>query len=80
MSLSLFFQSSVSNAKVGFSKAMSAGWLRIDKSAPGGARVFRKTDIIHDTVCESLKQLAAGGELSDEQLKELKKRKLISNV
>ena len=59
---------------------MSAGWLRIDKSAPGGARVFRKTDAIRDNVQESLKQLAAGGELSEEQLKELKKRKLISNV
>lgn len=59
---------------------MSAGWLKIDKSAAGGARVFRKVNTIHDTVCESLKQLAAGGELSEEQLKELKKRKLISNV
>ncbi|CAI8042886.1 Phenylalanine--tRNA ligase alpha subunit [Geodia barretti] len=50
---------SIPNAKVGFSKAMSAGWLRIDKSAPGGARVFRKTDAIRDNVQESLKQLAA---------------------
>ena len=59
---------------------MSAGWLRLDKSAPGGARVFRKTIAIRDNVQESLKQLAAGGELSEEQLKEFKKRKLISNV
>ena len=35
-------QKSVPNAKIGFSKAMSAGWLRIDKQAQGGPRVFRK--------------------------------------
>ena len=31
-----------SNAKVGFSKAMSNGWIRLDKTAEGGARVYRK--------------------------------------
>ena len=35
-------QKTVPNAKIGFSKAMSAGWLRIDKQAQGGPRVFRK--------------------------------------
>lgn len=59
---------------------MSAGWLRIDKSASGGPRVFRKIDSIIDSVCESLKTLAAGGELSESQLKDFKKRKLINNV
>lgn len=59
---------------------MSAGWLHIDKSAAGGPRVFRKADSIEDSVCESLKLLAAGNELSDSQLKEFKKRKLINNV
>ena len=34
------------NAKIGFSKAMSAGWLRIDKNAEGGPRVFRKVSSI----------------------------------
>ena len=34
------------NAKIGFSKAMSAGWLTIDKNAEGGARVFRKVSDI----------------------------------
>ena len=38
-------QKSVPNAKIGFSKAMSAGWLRIDKQAQGGPRVFRKVII-----------------------------------
>ena len=38
------FQSEVPNAKIGFSKAMSAGWLKIDKSGDDGRppRVFRK--------------------------------------
>ena len=35
-------QNTVPNAKVGFSKAMSAGWIYIDKAAEGGPRVFRK--------------------------------------
>jgi len=32
----------VPNAKVGFSKAMQAGWILMDKKAEGGPRVFRK--------------------------------------
>ena len=39
--MTFVFQKSLPNAKIGFSKAMSAGWLRIDKQA-GGPRVFRK--------------------------------------
>ena len=30
------------HANVGFSKAMSAGWLQMDKTAAGGPRVMRK--------------------------------------
>ncbi len=37
-----FVQQTGPHAKVGFSKAMSSGWLRIDKKAEGGPRVFRK--------------------------------------
>lgn len=59
---------------------MSSGWLRMDKSATGGPRLFRNVKSIEDSVCESLKVLAAGKELSDSQLKEFKKRKLINNV
>ena len=40
--LSYPLQKSTPSAKIGFSKAMSAGWLRIDKLAEGGPRVFRK--------------------------------------
>ncbi len=35
-------QKSVPNAKIGFSKAMSSGWLSIDKKAEGGPRLRRK--------------------------------------
>lgn len=75
-----FIQKDVPNAKVGFSKAMSAGWLSIDKSAEGGPRVFRKTPSISDGVQESLQALKNGQALTDSQLKEFKKRKLISNM
>lgn len=34
-------QSSVPNAKIGFSKAMSNKWLRIDKTNPGPPRIYR---------------------------------------
>ena len=36
-----WLQSEVPNAKIGFSKAMSAGWIRLDKSGDK-PRVFRK--------------------------------------
>ena len=40
------FQKTVPNAKVGFSKAMQAGWIQMDKKAEGGPRVFKKVTII----------------------------------
>jgi hypothetical protein len=36
--------------KVGFSKAMSAGWIVLDKSAGGAPVVTRKVDSITDTI------------------------------
>ena len=73
-------QKSVPNAKVGFSKAMSAGWLRVDKSVGGDPRLFRKVESVVDNVQESLRQLGRGLTLSENDLKEYKKRKLVSNV
>ncbi|XP_065834457.1 phenylalanine--tRNA ligase alpha subunit-like isoform X2 [Oscarella lobularis] len=66
------------NAKVGFSKAMSAGWIRLDKEAT----VHRKVESITDTVQELLKAIRDGrvGDATDAQLKDLKKRKLVSLV
>ena len=37
-----FVRQKLPNAKIGFSKAMSAGWLSVDKNAEGGTRVLRK--------------------------------------
>ncbi|ELT94602.1 hypothetical protein CAPTEDRAFT_178565 [Capitella teleta] len=70
------------NAKVGFSKAMSAGWIRIDKKAEGGPRVFRKVESFEDEVqrcCQRIGDLNLEG-ISDKQISEFKKRKLISEV
>ncbi|XP_006822681.1 phenylalanine--tRNA ligase alpha subunit A-like [Saccoglossus kowalevskii] len=72
---------SVPNAKIGFSKAMSAGWIKMDKKAEGGPRVFRKTDKIIDKVQEQLKLLSIGDvDLSDKEKAEYKKRKLVSEI
>ena len=73
-------QKSIPNAKIGFSKAMSSGWLKIDKSGEGGPRVFRKVESVKDVVMEMLKCIEAGKDVNDSELKELKKRKLVTNV
>lgn len=38
------------NANIGFSKAMSLGWLLIDKSATGEPKVYRKVGFINDVI------------------------------
>ncbi|KAL5487097.1 hypothetical protein EMCRGX_G019656 [Ephydatia muelleri] len=70
------------NAKIGFSKAMSAGWLSVDKNAEGGTRVLRKVPSVEDLVQQTLKGLSENGVdgIAEEQLKDFKKRKLITNV
>ncbi|KAL8582118.1 hypothetical protein ACOMHN_004038 [Nucella lapillus] len=72
----------VPNFKVGFSKAMSAGWIRIDKAAEGGPRVFRKVESIEDAVQQclmKLKDLSIDG-MPEATKAEYKKRKLITEV
>ena len=59
---------------------MSAGWLMVDKSAGGGPRLFRKVESVVDDVQESLRQVEKGLTLSENDLKEFKKRKLVSSV
>ncbi|XP_013410856.1 phenylalanine--tRNA ligase alpha subunit [Lingula anatina] len=73
---------SVPNAKIGFSKAMSGGWIMIDKKAEGGPRVFRKVESIEDLVQQSLiklQNLQLDG-ITDQQKTDYKKRKLIQEV
>lgn len=66
------------NGKVGFSKAMSAGWIQVDKSA-GAPVVKRKVTKIADTVQANLNQIQSKNlsGIPDKLLQEYKKRKLI---
>uniref|UniRef100_A0A8C9LJ45 Phenylalanine--tRNA ligase alpha subunit n=1 Tax=Piliocolobus tephrosceles TaxID=591936 RepID=A0A8C9LJ45_9PRIM len=70
------------SGKVGFSKAMSNKWIRVDKSAADGPRVFRVVDSMEDEVQRRL-QLAQGGQaekLGEKERSELRKRKLLAEV
>ncbi|XP_028909046.1 phenylalanine--tRNA ligase alpha subunit [Ornithorhynchus anatinus] len=72
----------LASGKVGFSKAMSNKWIRVDKTAPGGPRIFRTVETVEDTVKEKL-QLAHQGKadsLDEKEKNELKKRKLLAEV
>lgn len=72
----------VPNGKVGFSKAMSLGWIQIDKTAKGGPRVMKKVETIEDGVkeiCQLVKNFQID-KITDQQKNECKKRKLISEV
>ncbi|XP_057299763.1 phenylalanine--tRNA ligase alpha subunit-like [Hydractinia symbiolongicarpus] len=66
------------NVKIGFSKAMSAGWLSIDKTAEGGPRIHKKVEKIEDCVQTSLKSIKDGESIDESNLADLKKRKLIA--
>lgn len=69
----------VPNAKVGFSKAMSLGWIYIDKS--GAPLVKRKVETITDTVQEHLNQIKKGiDNLPDNVRNDYKKRKLLQEI
>ncbi|KAI6652026.1 Phenylalanine--tRNA ligase alpha subunit [Oopsacas minuta] len=69
---------SIPNAKVGFNKAMSLGWIRIEKVA-GIATVFRNVDTVTDNVQQVLQMISTGNiaSVGGDMLKNLKGRKLI---
>ncbi|KAG8430313.1 hypothetical protein GDO86_017995 [Hymenochirus boettgeri] len=69
-------------AKVGFSKAMSNKWIRLDKAAEGGPRIFRAVDSIEDAVKEKLQLVLQGqaDSVNEKDKNELKKRKLLNEV
>ncbi|KAJ8870661.1 hypothetical protein PR048_029684 [Dryococelus australis] len=71
----------VENFKVGFSKAMSSGWVMVDKSS-GSSVVHRKVNTVVDTVCEDLRQIRDGFEsqVAENFKQEYKKRKLLQQV
>uniref|UniRef100_A0A8C6WQJ5 Phenylalanine--tRNA ligase alpha subunit n=1 Tax=Neogobius melanostomus TaxID=47308 RepID=A0A8C6WQJ5_9GOBI len=68
--------------KIGFSKAMSNRWIKVDKAQEGGPRVYRSVDSVVDQVREKLLllQKGSGSQLEDKDKNELKKRKLLSEV
>ena len=68
------------NGKIGFSKAMSSGWIMIDK-ADGGI-IKKKVESISDTVQSHLKLVQRGDDkaLDDKTRNEYKKRKLVEEV
>ena len=67
--------------KVGFSKAMSAGWISIDKSG-GSPMVKPKVDKIQDTVKDHLNAILKGqiDTIENKAKDEYKKRKLLHEV
>ncbi|EDV23328.1 uncharacterized protein TRIADDRAFT_27353 [Trichoplax adhaerens] len=71
------------NARIGLNKAMSLGWLRIEKNSTGGdPKVFKKVDEIEDRTKSVVQKIKDGKvkDIPDATLKELKKRKLINAV
>lgn len=71
----------VPNAKVGFSKAMSSGWIFVDKKS-GKPLIRRKVESIEDVVQSHLIAISNKDEKSvpDNLKEEYKKRKLIEKV
>ncbi|KAM3959937.1 phenylalanine--tRNA ligase alpha subunit [Aphomia sociella] len=68
------------NAKVGFSKAMSSGWILIDKSG-GPPLVKKKVDSIVDVVQDHLNEIKKGiDNLASNVRNDYKKRKLLQEV
>ncbi|XP_063302017.1 phenylalanine--tRNA ligase alpha subunit [Pelobates fuscus] len=68
--------------KIGFSKAMSNRWIKLDKSAAGGPRVFQAVDSVDDSVKEKLQLVLQGKteSINEKERNELKKRKLLNEV
>lgn len=69
---------SLPNAKIGFSQAMSKGWIAIDRAAN---KVIKKVDSVVDKVKEDLAKLKVFcDQISESDKIEYKKRKLIREV
>ncbi|XP_019749105.1 phenylalanine--tRNA ligase alpha subunit [Hippocampus comes] len=72
----------LSFGKIGFSKAMSNKWIRLDKGHEGGPRIFQTVENIEDQVREKLLLVQKGisSNLDEKEKNELKKRKLLTEV
>ena len=67
--------------KIGFSKAMSAGWITLDKSNQPPL-VKRKVDSVKDVIKETLAGICSGnGEgVAEKERTEMRKRKLVHEI
>ncbi|XP_077356051.1 phenylalanine--tRNA ligase alpha subunit [Festucalex cinctus] len=72
----------LSFGKIGFSKAMSNKWIRLDKGNEGGPKIFRTVETIEDQVREKLLLVHKGisSNVDEKEKNELKKRKLLAEV
>ncbi|XP_029014471.1 phenylalanine--tRNA ligase alpha subunit isoform X2 [Betta splendens] len=72
----------LSFGKIGFSKAMSNKWIRVDKAHEGGPRIFRTVEVVEDQVRQKLLLVQKGdaSQLDEKERNELKKRKLLLEV
>jgi phenylalanyl-tRNA synthetase alpha chain len=79
--LFILFQNGLPNIKVGFSKAMSCGWIKVTRQG-NDMLVTRKVATITDTVQEHLRHIQAGNmsQVDEEQKQEYRKRKLLQEV
>jgi len=70
------------SAKIGFGKAISHGWIELDKKSDDGPKIKRKAATIHDEVQNLLKKIQALdiSDVAEKTIHDLKKRKLIAEV
>lgn len=54
---SVCLQKSVPNAKIGFSKAMQAGWVTMDKKTAGGPKLQKKVRYSQDFCLRPLQEI-----------------------
>lgn len=70
------------NAKLGFAKAMSNGWIEVDKKNSAGPLVVKKVANINDEVQDVLTKIQNMklDDVPEKSIQDLKKRKLISEM
>lgn len=70
------------NAKLGFAKAMSNGWIEVDKKNSAGPLVVKKLASINDEVQDVLTKIQNMklDDVPEKSIQDLKKRKLISEM
>jgi len=79
--LFISLQNGLPNFKVGFSKAMSCGWINVTRQGKDSF-ITRKVDSISDTVQEHLRHIQDGSasQVDEGQKQEYRKRKLLQEV